>query len=211
VSRFSERRGWIKIPTTCVWCGDPFHYYSSLVNDEPKRVVLYCSRKCVAEARWDGRSKLPPVATLRRLYVVEQWSQPQIGKQYGVSHKSVRNALLKAGIILRKGTGTRNCVVCGAPVWKIPVRRNGKLVLTGKRCKKHQHELWRITQHKYSRKRDPLIGSRKLGSKYIPCCCSKCFKPHPSTREAVRCCSVDWRDARPISLECGAARLLLTA
>lgn len=80
---------------------------------------------------------------LRSLYWDEQKSLPDIGRIFGVTHKSIERVFRELGIRRRrrhtKGQSRfRKCVKCGDPVHKIKHRGNGSKY--GKLCKKHFNE-----------------------------------------------------------------------
>jgi hypothetical protein len=114
-----------------------------------KRGRSFCSRACMGKSGRCGRPrKLPSGPILLQLYVAEQWSTPEIARCYGVTDPhTVRTALLRFGVTLRRRTNARRCSVrqCHAPVFKIRHAKNGSWY--GRRCEQH----WRVHRTMLSR------------------------------------------------------------
>jgi len=77
---------------------------------------------------------------LARLYWEELRSLADIGRMYGVNHKSVANVFNQLGIPKRRRRSKevkpeRGCIICGKPCFKIRHSTNGAMY--GRRCKKH--------------------------------------------------------------------------
>jgi hypothetical protein len=191
---------WIEIPSECVWCGDQFHFYSPLSTDgKPKRNVRYCSRKCIAEARWEGKRKRPPDRVLRELYVMKSMSIPAIARACKCSTSVIGKALRNLGVAMREHTSVRSCKKCGATVdKKFHHKRDkfGERILSGTLCEKHRREYHTGKAREYGRKRDPLRGSRKSGKKPIQTQCPKCGKLCESRRAAVACHNQRWHKVK---------------
>lgn len=82
--------------------------------------------------------KLPSREEVVRLYVEENRGTPEIARMFGVSDPhTVRSALLRAGVTLRRHTVRETCVEegCRKPVAHV---RHNKFGLYGKRCEEHQ-------------------------------------------------------------------------
>lgn len=110
----------------CEWC------------DEQPRMdgSRFCSRKCMGEARWEGK-RIIPRALVKRLYVFEHMSTPAIAKKLGVNPEGVRYALRSSGVELRTHTSVRTCW-CGKPSFKL-ITKN---CLSGTLCVDHLKERW---------------------------------------------------------------------
>src|SRR6185312_5939738 len=79
-------------------------------------------------------------ALLHRLYWEEKRSLPELGRMFGVTHKSVERVMDELGIPRRKRRSKeaypdRGCIECGKPVFKVRHAKNGADY--GRRCKEH--------------------------------------------------------------------------
>lgn len=187
---------WIPFQRECVWCGEDFVFYSHMGKDgKAKRPIRFCSKRCIAEARWEGKKKCPPIKILSDLYVLKSLSVPAIAKQFNCSHVIIGRALRSAGIAMRDHTSLKACKICGQPVEKrFHWRRDkdGCRILSGALCLLHRREYYARKAREYERKRDPLIGTRKRGVPAILTQCPKCLKWCEGTRLAVNCCNQGW-------------------
>lgn len=91
---------------------------------------------------------------LECLYWNEQKSLPEIGRIYGVTHKSVECVFRALGIERRKRhtkgqSKFKKCVKCGDPVHKIKHATNGSQY--GRFCKKHFNEHRSALQKEYAK------------------------------------------------------------
>jgi hypothetical protein len=177
-------KNWIGFITECEWCGDNFKFFSPLNSDgAPRGRLRFCSRLCIAEARWEKTKKAPGYKVLFDLYVMKQMTETAIGKMF---HTSVRV-----------------CKKCCAPVHKRHhSRRNkrGERILYGTLCLTHLRAYYSSYEYYRRRKRDLLIGTRKPGGKGIPSVCPKCGTLHPSRRMAVHCCNQRWHKVKSANL-----------
>jgi hypothetical protein len=194
MARRSRRQ---KFQGKCEWCGDNFRFFSPVTEScTPRRLVRYCSKKCIAEENGYNRRKLPGAAILRELYEMQQMSGPAIARLYGCGHTSVYKALKRYGIPQRPGSGARTCRQpgCGQPACKYFTwqSQKGAKVLHGAWCAKHRKERSCKWAYARARKLDPLYGTRKTGRKAKPMRCSKCGELRESARAAVACHNQRW-------------------
>lgn len=183
---------------TCEWCGEEFKYRSPLrkMDGAIQYPVRFCSRSCIGQHRYDGRTKLPrSAATLRRLYVDLRMTSPQIAEKFHCEHKSVLRALEKHGIarrsVGRKSTGKCDVLVDGNPCPDQPIRRQHKSgFITGNRCRVHENEYKRDWARRL-RAGDPNVGTRALGRAPKPTPCPKCTQICIGVRAARVHCPMD--------------------
>lgn len=87
----------------------------------------------------DPEKRAARIDVLRRLYVDERFTLPEIGRLFGVTHKSVERALRAHGIPRRTPGRVRQAACCERecqlPVYSIRHATNGYLY--GKRCRLH--------------------------------------------------------------------------
>lgn len=202
---YRPHKTWLPFLAECVWCGDNFRFYSLMGADgSPKRPIRYCSKRCIVEARWEGQKKTPSAAQLRLLYEQKQMSIPQIARHLHCATASVWRALKQAGILRREHTSVRLCKEpnCGKPVEKkLHWRRDkdGCRILFGTRCAEHRRAAATKWARKNRHEKDPLLGTRKTGSKPEPCPCPRCGRICAGTRLARACHNQPWdrvRDAK---------------
>lgn len=198
-NRTPKRVSWIKFQRECEWCGDEFCFFSSIndAGDGPKYPVRFCSPSCVSSARWEGRSVKINKWELQRLYFAGL-SGPQLASHFGVYRHKIYDLLKELGIPRRRHTSVRTCIEpgCKEPAQKqFHHRRDsqGMRILFGRRCAKHRKQAQNAWNRKRKRELDPLIGKRKIGAKGIPCSCPVCKTEWPTTRKAMACHKLDWR------------------
>jgi hypothetical protein len=83
-------------------------FYSSVSEDGPKYPVRYCSRKCIAEARWEGRKPKVDRELLRRLYLAN-WTFAALAERLHLNRGRIRAELKSMGIPIRSHTSVRTC------------------------------------------------------------------------------------------------------
>lgn len=176
----------------CLWCGDPFKFRSTQRSDgsfvHPR---AYCSRVCIAEARWEGKQLIRPAARVWAIRQYVELKRPgmEISKELGVSHGVLFHMLARSGI-KRRPPGRHSievCVIpdCGKPVYKYVHKNRGRAY--GNRCHEHFREYHRVWRYQRARDLDPLIGTRKTGRKGVPGNCGKCGRWWPTSRERAAC------------------------
>lgn len=91
----------------CDNCGSSFSY-------RRKEVQRFCNKGCLVRWLHKYRQILPDGGTLRHFYIDENMSTPAMARLFGVSDPhAVRQALLKAGVKLRRKTVPNKCKVSG--------------------------------------------------------------------------------------------------
>ena len=125
----------------CRYCGITF-----LTNRTTRQ---YCSLRCHLARQCAKHRKLPAASALIKEYLVQLLSTVKIARKYKVTPKTVRSALMRAGVQLRRcgPTTTASCVEkgCGNPIQKIKHPINGSIY--GRRCKRH----WKLHRARLGR------------------------------------------------------------
>lgn len=191
MNRTKRYKTWLKVTAECVWCGNDFFYFTPL--DEAgnrKRVVRFCTKKCVAEYRWEGKHKLPDGKVLVDLYVLKSMSIQSIATKFGAATSSVSRVLRLAGCPMREHTSTRTCIVLGCKLraHKIMGRNKYGKCLYGRRCLEHQRDLYR-TYSRTQALKNPNRGLHPPGRLPIPRPCLTCGVICKTTRESRVHCS----------------------
>lgn len=126
----------LRFTGTCRHCGTPIEWLAT----DSRKTKQFCSKRCHLAYQLERRRKLPKAEELTRLYVKDRLSTPKIAALFGTDAHTVRTALLKAGITLRKKTTSITCQHpgCMARVQKILHKGNGSLY--GTLCARHRWE-----------------------------------------------------------------------
>jgi hypothetical protein len=137
----------IVVKMTCEHCKQLFYWKKYASKKLPSPNGRFCSRACTLAFYRDKKRKLPDRDTLIELYVVKRLSTCKIQKMYGAANpESVRKALLKYGVTLRRGK-TQSCTVpgCKKPIHRIRHPNNG--FEYGTLCLQH----WKLHRAKLAR------------------------------------------------------------
>ncbi len=120
------------------------------------RPQIFC-KQTRSQANRRATGKLADLDRLRRLYLIEKLSTPKIAALVGCEPCSVRSALRRAGVILRRHTRESRCQKpgCPHPAMKRRHPQRGGGGLYGTLCSAHAREHRRQWNRQYQKRRNP--------------------------------------------------------
>ena len=138
----------------CEQCGVGISWVSS----DPRKRKRFCGVKCHLAFQRGRRRKLPADSMLTELYVKQRMSTPRIAEMFGTDARTVKAALNRAGIKLRKRTNPVRCNYpgCQSRVKKIRHPNNGSLY--GTLCEFHRWQHRKEMRHDYYMRRKTAQG-----------------------------------------------------
>lgn len=121
----------------CEVCRDQITWLSSDSKPKTRRT---CSTKCRMALIRAPRLKCPNAEKLRKLYLVDRLSTPQIASMYNTDASTVNKALCSAGIETRSKTVVTRCQVYGCRNFPKKVRHTNNGSEYGTLCAAHREQ-----------------------------------------------------------------------